>query len=101
MPDGSNALLQGTVVLVTGAGRGLGHGVARGLADYGASVLGVARSDTELSELATTAPDHENCPVGAFTHGAPLSAAKGEELQGLHGSLSFAASAANWATDAR
>jgi NAD(P)-dependent dehydrogenase (short-subunit alcohol dehydrogenase family) len=42
------------VVLVTGAGRGLGHGVARGLAAYGANVVAVARTDTELSELATT-----------------------------------------------
>jgi NAD(P)-dependent dehydrogenase (short-subunit alcohol dehydrogenase family) len=41
-------------VLVTGAGRGLGHGVARGLAAYGATVLAVARTESELAELAET-----------------------------------------------
>jgi uncharacterized protein (DUF169 family) len=35
----------------------------------------------------TTADDHFNCPVGAFTHGAPLPAAKAEELQGLVGTM--------------
>jgi NAD(P)-dependent dehydrogenase (short-subunit alcohol dehydrogenase family) len=40
--------------LVTGAGRGLGHGVARGLAAYGATVLAVARTESELAELAET-----------------------------------------------
>ncbi|MCD6059174.1 MAG: short-chain dehydrogenase/reductase [Thermomicrobiales bacterium] len=41
-------------VLVTGAGRGLGHGVARGLAAYGATVVAVARTESELAELAET-----------------------------------------------
>ena len=50
---GSKQVLQGKTVLVTGAGRGLGHGVARGLAGYGATVLGVARTEPELLELAT------------------------------------------------
>jgi NAD(P)-dependent dehydrogenase (short-subunit alcohol dehydrogenase family) len=45
--------LQGKTILVTGAGRGLGHGVARGLAGYGAMVLGVARTEPELLKLAT------------------------------------------------
>jgi NAD(P)-dependent dehydrogenase (short-subunit alcohol dehydrogenase family) len=49
----SRTRLEGKVILVTGAGRGLGHGVARGLASYGATVLGVARSDDELAELAS------------------------------------------------
>jgi uncharacterized protein (DUF169 family) len=31
----------------------------------------------------TTADDHTNCPVGAFTHGVELSAEKSAELQGL------------------
>lgn len=52
--DGAAQLLRGKTILVTGAGRGLGHGVARGLAGYGATVLGVARSEPELRELATT-----------------------------------------------
>jgi NAD(P)-dependent dehydrogenase (short-subunit alcohol dehydrogenase family) len=49
----SKQVLQGKTILVTGAGRGLGHGVARGLAGYGATVLGVARTEPELLELAT------------------------------------------------
>ncbi len=44
--------LAGKTVLVTGAGRGLGHGVARGLAAYGAAVIAVARTEPELAELA-------------------------------------------------
>ena len=46
--------LAGKTVLVTGAGRGLGHGVCRGLAAYGASVIAVARTEPELAELAET-----------------------------------------------
>jgi NAD(P)-dependent dehydrogenase (short-subunit alcohol dehydrogenase family) len=52
--DGDKQILQGKTILVTGAGRGLGHGVVRGLAGYGATVLGVARTEPELLELATT-----------------------------------------------
>jgi 3-oxoacyl-[acyl-carrier protein] reductase len=52
--DGNKQILQGKTILVTGAGRGLGHGVVRGLAGYGATVLGVARTEPELLELATT-----------------------------------------------
>jgi uncharacterized protein (DUF169 family) len=35
----------------------------------------------------TTADDHQNCPVGAFTHGVTLSPAKTEELQSLVGTM--------------
>src|SRR4051794_5123850 len=35
----------------------------------------------------TTAEDHQNCPVGAFTHGVELTAAKAEELQSLMGTM--------------
>jgi uncharacterized protein (DUF169 family) len=35
----------------------------------------------------TTPTDHENCPVGAFTHGVTLSAAKAQELQSLVGTM--------------
>jgi uncharacterized protein (DUF169 family) len=31
----------------------------------------------------TTAADHQNCPVGAMTHGVPLSPEKSQELQSL------------------
>src|SRR5262245_45970147 len=50
MPDDDRSL-RGRTILVTGAGRGLGHGVARGLPDYGATVLGRARSDVGRPEL--------------------------------------------------
>jgi NAD(P)-dependent dehydrogenase (short-subunit alcohol dehydrogenase family) len=46
--------LAGKSVLVTGAGRGLGHGVCRGLAGYGPIVIATARTETELNELAQT-----------------------------------------------
>jgi NAD(P)-dependent dehydrogenase (short-subunit alcohol dehydrogenase family) len=52
--DGDKRILQGKTILVTGAGRGLGHGVVRGLAGYGATVLGAARTEPELLALATT-----------------------------------------------
>ena len=35
----------------------------------------------------TTADDHQNCPVGAYTHGVELSPAKGAELQSLVGTM--------------
>jgi uncharacterized protein (DUF169 family) len=35
----------------------------------------------------TTHTDHENCPVGAFTHGVTLTAAKAQELQSLVGAM--------------
>lgn len=46
--------LTGKTILVTGAGRGLGHGVARGLTSKGATVVAVARTEPELRELAAT-----------------------------------------------
>ncbi len=35
----------------------------------------------------TDAADHQNCPIGAHTHGVPMSAAKKEELTGLVGTM--------------
>src|SRR5689334_19379147 len=35
----------------------------------------------------TTADDHLNCPVGAFTHGAEMPPATANELQGLVGTM--------------
>jgi len=35
----------------------------------------------------TTAEDHQNCPVGAFTHGVTLPPAKTAELQSLMGTM--------------
>jgi uncharacterized protein (DUF169 family) len=35
----------------------------------------------------TDADDHQNCPIGAHTHGVPLSEAKQQELMGLVGTM--------------
>jgi NAD(P)-dependent dehydrogenase (short-subunit alcohol dehydrogenase family) len=40
------------VALVTGAGRGIGRACAEGLADAGARVIAVARSDSDLADVA-------------------------------------------------
>jgi len=35
----------------------------------------------------TTAEDHQNCPIGAFTHGVELPPARADELQSLVGTM--------------
>ena len=45
------------------------------------------RQASEGRAFYTTADDHQNCPVGAFTHGVELSPAKGQELEGLIGTM--------------
>ena len=44
--------LDGRIALVTGAGRGLGAGMARGLAKAGAEVILVARTESEIEQVA-------------------------------------------------
>src|ERR1700722_19534106 len=43
--------LQGRVVLVTGAGRGLGRSLVLGAAQAGATVVGGSRTDADLESL--------------------------------------------------
>jgi uncharacterized protein (DUF169 family) len=42
---------------------------------------------SEGESFYTTADDHTNCPIGAFTHGVRLSPEKSEELQSLVGTM--------------
>jgi NAD(P)-dependent dehydrogenase (short-subunit alcohol dehydrogenase family) len=48
--------MKGKVALVTGAGRGMGRATALALAERGARVVGVARTESELADLAREAP---------------------------------------------
>ncbi len=43
--------LEGQIAVVTGAGRGIGRGCAEALADAGANVIAVARSEDQLAEV--------------------------------------------------
>ncbi len=70
--------LQGHIVLVTGAGRGLGHGIARGLAAHGATVLAVARTVSELDAL-----EADIRPTGGVVETFPADLAQPEQIAAL------------------
>jgi NAD(P)-dependent dehydrogenase (short-subunit alcohol dehydrogenase family) len=48
--------LSGKVALVTGAGRGIGRVIALTLAEHGARVMGAARTENDLRQVAAEAP---------------------------------------------
>ena len=45
--------VDGQVALVTGAGRGIGRGCALALAEAGAEVIAMSRTESEIAELVT------------------------------------------------
>ena len=49
--------LDGQVAIVTGAGRGVGEGIAKVLAEAGASIVGTSRTEEQIGE---TIKDIEN-----------------------------------------
>ena len=52
-----------------------------------AAGCGYWKQASEGRSFYTTADDHSNCPVGAFTHGVSLSPEKAQELQSLVGTM--------------
>ena len=57
--------LDGETAVVTGGGRGIGRAVALGLADAGAAVVPVSRTDEEVREVATEAEDRGGTALAA------------------------------------
>ena len=79
--------LAGRTVIVTGASRGIGAEVARGISARGGAVVLVARSGEALAELAVELPGPSASVAGdvADTDTAAAAVAAGEELGGLWG----------------
>lgn len=73
--------LDGQVALVTGAGRGIGRACAEGLAEAGARVIAVARTDDDLAELRAHPSGRIDTWVGDVTDST--FAARVEAIEGL------------------
>ncbi len=52
-----------------------------------AAGCGYWKTASEGHSFYTTASDHVNCPIGAFTHGVTLTPAQSRELEGLVGTM--------------
>lgn len=74
--------LAGKRALVTGAGRGLGRDIAVAFADYGADVVGFARTRTELEALGADIAARERRFLGVAG-----SVSDGDALEVLHASV--------------
>ncbi|WP_261967916.1 2-dehydro-3-deoxy-D-gluconate 5-dehydrogenase KduD [Prosthecodimorpha staleyi] len=57
--------LSGRVAIVTGASTGLGRGMAQGLAEAGADIVGIARSDQSATAAGVEAAGRRYCAIAA------------------------------------
>jgi 2-deoxy-D-gluconate 3-dehydrogenase len=78
--------LAGRVALVTGASRGLGASIARGLADDGALVVAAARSVDQLATVVSAAPDRISSAIADMTDAGAL-AGLVDEVVARHGRI--------------